>query len=167
MFESDLVLPESERASFKVPLGREMPDRELDSIEDETVYLTVGDVVSLAFRKSGVRPRLSVYDGFTERREMTGFARIVADEPKETVVNPAGTITAAMADAVRRGIQGDFALLRIEGEEDLALLPCILYAPVGSRVVYGMPGRCMMVVEVDDSMKDRASRLLSRMEVKE
>ena len=140
MFESDLVLPESERALFKVPLGREMPDRELDSIEDETVYLTVGDVVSLAFRKSGVRPRLSVYDGFTERREMTDFARIVADEPKETVVNPAGTITAAMADAVRRGIQGDFALLRIEGEEDLALLPCILYAPVGSRVVYGMPG---------------------------
>ena len=76
-----------------------MPDSELDSISDETTYLTVGDVVSLAFRKRGIRPRLSVYDGSTERREMTEFAKLVEDEPKEEVVNPAGEITASMAGA--------------------------------------------------------------------
>lgn len=167
MFETDLVLPESQREAFKVPLGEEMPESDIGSIEDETAYLTVGDVVSLKFREHGVRPRLSVYDGITERREMTGFARLVEDEPCETVVNPAGTITAAMADAVRRGIDGEFGLLRVEGEEDLALLPCLYYAPFGMRVVYGLPGRCMMAVEVDGRMKDRASELLSRMEEKE
>lgn len=164
MFGTDLVLPASQREAFKVALGREMPESELDSIEDENSYLTVGDVVSLKFREHGVRPRLSVYDGLTERRGMTGFARLVEDEPRETVVNPAGTITAAMADAVRRCIGGESRLLRVEGEEDLALLPCLIYAPIGSKVVYGMPGRCMMVVDIDQSMKDTAEELVSRME---
>ena len=56
MFETGLRLPESQRDAFKEPLGREMPDSELDSVLDETIYLTVGDVVSLVFRKHGVRP---------------------------------------------------------------------------------------------------------------
>ena len=120
--------------------------------------------MSLSFREHGVRPRLSVYDGFTERREMTDFARLVEDEPKEDVVNPAGTITVGMAEAVRRGIEGNVGLVRVEGEEDLAVLPCLVLAPDGYRVVYGMPGRCMMVIEVDDLARDRAKELLSVME---
>lgn len=164
MFETDLRLPESQRDAFKEPLGREMPDSELDSILDETLYLTVGDVVSLVFRKHGVKPRLSVYDGFTERREMTEFAKLVEDEPKEKVINPAGTISAEMAEAVRRGIEGETGLIMVEGEEDLAVLPCMVLAPEGMRVVYGMPGRCMMVVEIDQRSRNRAMELLSVME---
>lgn len=163
MFERDLALPESRREAFKEPLGRELPESELDPA-DETVYLTVGDVVSLVFRRRGVVPRLSVYDGFTERREMTDFARLVEDEPREDVVNPAGTITADLADAVRRGIDGEVALIRVDGEEDLAVLPCLVLAPDGAVVVYGMPGRCMMAVEVDGRTRDRAKELLSAME---
>ena len=164
MFEADLILPESQRGAFKERLGREMPDSELDSISDETTYLTVGDVVSLAFRRRGVMPRLSVYDGSTERREMTEFARLVEDEPREEVVNPAGEITVSLVEAIRRGIEGSTRLVRVEGEEDLAVLPCLILAPEGYHVVYGMPGRCMMVVDVDGRSKDRAKELLSRME---
>lgn len=167
MFERDLVLPEAKRAEFKTVLGREMPDSELGSIEDQTSYLTVGDVVSLTFRKHGLRPLLSVYDGSTERREMTEFARLVESEPKDEVVNPAGTITADMAMAVRRGIEGKVGLIRVDGEEDLAVLPCLILAPEGSKVVYGMPGRCMMVVEADGRTKKEAERLVSLMEESE
>lgn len=164
MFEKDLVLPESQRDAFKEPLGEELPESLFESNMDETTYLTVGDVVSLTFRKHGVRPMLSIYDGFTERREMTEFAGLVEDEPKEVVVNPAGTITAAMAEAVRRGIEGKTGLIRVDGEEDLAVLPCMVLAPDGTRIVYGMPGRCMMAIVVDDAVRDRAKELLSRME---
>lgn len=164
MFERDLVLPESQRDAFKEPLGEELPESLFDSNMDETTYLTVGDVVSLTFRKHGVRPMLSIYDGFTERREMTEFAGLVEDEPKDVVVNPAGTITAAMAEAVRRGIEGKTGLIRVDGEEDLAVLPCMVLAPNGTRIVYGMPGRCMMAIVVDDAVRDRAKELLSRME---
>lgn len=164
MFEKDLVLPESQRDAFKEPLGKELPESLFESNMDETTYLTVGDVVSLTFRKHGVRPMLSIYDGFTERREMTEFASLVEDEPKDVVVNPAGTITAAMAEAVRRGIEGKTDLIRVDGEEDLAVLPCMVLAPDGTRIVYGMPGRCMMAIVVDDAVRDRAKELLSKME---
>ncbi len=165
-FDRDLVLPESEREAFKVPLGRELPESHVDS-SGETVYIAVGDVVSLVLRRCGAKPALSVYDGVTERREMTDFARLVQDEPRIDVVNPAGRITAEMADAVRRGIGGEVALVRVQGEEDLAVLPCMVMAPEGARIVYGMPGRCMMEVAVDGDARDRAEELLSRMEESE
>lgn len=166
MFDRDLVLPESQREAFKAPLGRELPESEIDTT-GKTVYLAVGDVVSLTLRRCGAMPRLSVYDGYTERREMTDFALLVQDERKAEVANPAGTITTAMADAVRRGIEGEVPLVRVDGEEDLAVLPCLLYAPDGAQVVYGMPGRCMMSVTVDRDARDRAEELLSRMEESE
>lgn len=164
MFERDLVLPESQRDAFKEPLGREMRDSELDEIDAQTRFITVGDVVSLTFRRHGVRPLLSIYDGSTERREMTDFARLVEDEPKEVVSNPAGRISAQMADAVRRGIGGEVDLIRVDGEEDLAMLPCLLYAEEGTVVVYGMPGRCMMAVTTDGAVRKRAAELVAKME---
>lgn len=164
MFERDLVLPESQREAFKEPLGREMEDSELDNIDSQTRFITVGDVVSLTFRRHGVRPLLSIYDGSTERREMTDFARLVEDEPKEVVSNPAGRISAQMADAVRRGIGGEVDLIRVDGEEDLAMLPCLLYAEDGTVVVYGMPGRCMMAVTTDGAVRKRAAELVAKME---
>ncbi len=164
MFAKDLALPGSKREAFKEPLGIELPESELTSNLEETSYLTVGDVVSLTFRKHGLRPRLSIYDGFTERREMTEFATLVEGETKERVVNPAGTITTELVEAIHRGIEGKTGLIRVEGEEDLAVLPCMVLAPNGTRIVYGMPGRCMMVIVVDDGTRDRAKELLSIME---
>ena len=164
MFERDLVLPEEAREEFREPLGREMDEGELDSIDAQTSFITVGDVVSLTFRRHGVRPLLSVYDGSTERREMTDFARLVEPEPKAVVSNPAGRVTAEMAEAVRRGISGETGLIRVEGEEDLALLPCLIYAPDGAVVVYGMPGRCMMAVTTDGAVRKRAAELAAKME---
>ena len=139
MFERDLVLPESEREAFKAPLGSELPESLVDTT-GETTYIAVGDVVSLVLRRCGARPVLSVYDGLTERREMTDFARLVEDEPRIDVVNPAGTISAGL------------------------VLPCLVMAPEGSRIVYGMPGRCMMEIAVNGESRGRAEELLSRME---
>ena len=163
MFERDLALPESQRGAFKEPIGREMDEAELD-YNAQTRYITVGDVVSLTFRRHGVRPLLSIYDGSTERRELTDFAKLVEGERKEVVSNPAGRITADMADSIRRGIGGEVDLIRVEGEEDLALLPCLIYADDGTVVVYGMPGRCMMAVTTDGAVRKRVTELVATME---
>lgn len=166
MFEKDLVLPESARAAFKEPLGRELDESELDNYA-QTCFITVGDVVSLTFRRHGVRPLLSIYDGSTERREMTEFAKLVEDEPKEVVSNPAGTITRDLVESIRRGIEGKTGLILVEGEEDLALLPCLMYAPEGTEIVYGMPGRCMMAVTTDCAVRKRVAELAALMEESE
>ena len=165
MFERDLVLPASQRQAFKEPLGKELRESEIDSLGN--ALITVGDVVSLTFRKHGVRPFLSIYDGNTERRRMTAFAELVENEPRDTVSNPAGMITAGLAAAVRRSIEGSgHGLISVEGEEDLALLPCIIYSRPGTDIVYGWPGRGMMLVTTDEYIQMKAAGMVARMEEK-
>jgi uncharacterized protein (UPF0218 family) len=168
MFERDLVLPASARECFKEPIGTELYDKDLESFDAQTALITVGDVVSLTFRMNGVKPDLSIYDGVTERRSMTEFAELVSEEPKDEVSNPAGTITAEMADMIRKSMEGSgTGLIRVDGEEDLALLPVIHYAPIGSNVVYGWPGKCMMLITTDELTKKKVAGLVARMEEKE
>ena len=164
MFERDLVLPAEKRQLFKEPIGSELYDSDLRQYDAQTTLITVGDVVSLTFRKHGIRPFLSIYDGMTERREMTEFAILVEDEDKEEVVNPAGMITRQLVESIRRCIEGSGGLIRVDGEEDLALLPAILLAPVGADIVYGWPGKCMMRITTDEGIKTRIEQLMFNME---
>jgi len=164
MFEKDLVLPERLRQRFKDPIGKELYDSDLESFDAQTTLITVGDVVSLTFRKHGIKPFLSVYDGRTERREMTEFAILVESEEKDQVVNPAGMITRQLVECIRGRIEGTGGLILVDGEEDLALLPAILLAPVGTDIVYGWPGKCMMLVTTDESIKAEMEQLMFTME---
>ena len=157
-------VPEEKRHIFKEPIGSELKESELTKYHD-TKIITVGDVVSLTMRRNGIRPILSVYDGYTERHEMTDFAALVEGERKVTVNNPAGTITDELDDAVRNALTtGKTDLIRVEGEEDLALMPCILHAPEGAKVVYGWPGKGMMIVSTDDITRKRVEELWNMME---
>jgi len=164
MFEKDLVLPSKDRQLFKDPIGIELYDSDLESFDAQTTLITVGDVVSLTFRKHGITPFLSIYDGRTERREMTEFARLVENEPKDEVVNPAGTITRELVGCIRRRMEGSGGLILVDGEEDLALMPVILEAPIGTNIVYGWPGKCMMLVTTDESIRTKIEELLFKME---
>jgi len=164
MFERDLVLPEKDRQLFKEPIGTELYDSDLGSFNAQTTLITVGDVVSLTFRKHGIMPFLSIYDGMTERREMSEFAILVKDEEKEEVVNPAGTITRELVGSIRGRMEGSGGLIKVDGEEDLALLPAIILAPLGSDIIYGWPGKCMMRVTTDESIRAKIEQLLLRME---
>ena len=157
-------VPEEKRHIFKEPIGSELKESELIKHHD-TKIITVGDVVSLTMRRNGIRPILSVYDGYTERHEMTDFAALVESERKEVIVNPAGTITDELDEAVRNALTtGSTDIIRVEGEEDLALMPCILHAPEGAVIVYGWPGKGMMIVSTDDTTRKRVEELWKMME---
>ena len=157
-------VPEDRRELFKETLGKDLKESELIKHKD-TKMITVGDVVSLTMRRNGIRPILSVYDGYTERCEMTDFAALVEGEEKEVVANPAGTITDELDEAVRNALTaGTTDLIRVEGEEDLALMPCILHAPEGTEIVYGWPGKGMMVITTDGTIRKRIEELWNMME---
>lgn len=163
-------LPSSLRKAFQEPVGRDLGEEELRDLGKKRYIITVGDVVSLTARKIGIVPLLSVYDGYTERHETTEFANLVKNGGlAETVVrNPAGEITAEMAEAVRNALAGrSEGIVRVEGEEDLALLPCVLYAPENSTVVYGWPGRGMKAVDTDGPERTQIAHLYEMMEESE
>ncbi|MDR3282469.1 MAG: GTP-dependent dephospho-CoA kinase family protein [Candidatus Methanoplasma sp.] len=166
---ADRRVPDSKRGLFKVPFGRDLQEDELSSVDTKHKLITVGDVVSLTARRHGIVPDLSVYDGMTERREMTEFADLVASKGwKETVVeNPAGMITEALSDAVRNALDGRHGLIRVEGEEDLAVIPCILLSPEGTNIIYGWPGKGMKLVTTDESIRKEAQLLIGMTEESE
>ena len=116
--------------------------------------------------KEGIIPDLAIYDGRTERRDMTEFAVLVEERglPVKVVSNPAGTITREMEDAVKNALTLGPALIRVEGEEDLALMPCIRHAPEGTDIVYGWPGKGMMVLTTDAAVKHKTEQLWKEME---
>lgn len=151
---------------FKVRLGRELDEKELTEHQDKRM-ITVGDVVSLTVRRNGIVPVLSIYDGMTERHEITGFADLVETQGLEVKVvsNPAGEITDGLVDAIKQSIPGKPQIIRVEGEEDLALMPCILYAPDGYEIVYGWPGKGMMLVTTDGIVREQIKQLWKEMEV--
>lgn len=161
-------LPEKDRGAFKRRIGIRVKESELAEYKAKKT-ITVGDVVSLTLRENGIVPLLSVYDGMTERREITVFADLVKRQGwRETVVgNPAGMITRGLDDAVRNALTGTSEIIRVEGEEDLALLPCIVHAPEGAVVFYGWPGEGMMAVATDERIRKEIRELWETMEVLE
>ena len=157
-------IPESKRHLFKEIIGRPV---DIDDIKpNTTMTVTVGDVVSLTVWKEGIVPSVSVYDGMTERRDMTDFAVLVNERGLERteVSNPAGSITCGLVDAIRNAFDRGTGLIHVEGEEDLALMPVIRYAPDGAMIVYGWPGKGMMAITTDEDIRTEIEKLWKQME---
>ena len=56
--------------------------------------------------------------------------------------------------------------MTVDGEEDLAPLYLLLLAPLGTVIVFGMPGWGLMVQRTTLAMKERCRTILNAFEVK-
>jgi len=159
-------VPEKSRDLFKEPLGTDLKEKELTVIGKKPKMITVGDVVSLTMVEHGIRPDLCIYDGYTERREMTEFAALVKSRGWEerTVKNEAGTITAELFTAIKNALEGKEEIICVEGEEDLAVIPCILLSPDGTKIIYGWPGKGMKLIVTDENIRMKAHYLMEMTE---
>jgi hypothetical protein len=158
-------IPDEKREFFKEPLGTPIQENDLKKLNGKLI--TVGDVVSLTLNRNGIVPDIAVYDGMTERREMTEFASFVDDKGQKpkVVTNPAGTITAELVRTIENALNGqEKTTIRVIGEEDLAVIPCILLSQIGTNVIYGWPGKGMMLVTTNESIKKKMEQLLEQTE---
>ena len=154
-------LPEAERSSLQKPFGQVYPDIRalLPRIRGRTVY-AVGDVVTHNLIREGISPQIAIIDGHTMRAPCTRvpslpFRRIVAR-------NPPGTISDDLVRAVRNAVKDPPALIFVEGEEDLAVLPLVLAAPPGVVILYGQPKEGVVLREVDAEAKALATAFVDR-----
>ncbi|MDV3103981.1 GTP-dependent dephospho-CoA kinase [Thermococcus waiotapuensis] len=161
------------REELKEPLGElirgEIPEPYL-RIRDRirgAFLVTVGDVVTENVLKLGIEPNLAVYDHRTKRRDYS--PDVDSNAVVLTVKNPPGTVTKALLNALRRGVEialrGRSVHVRVNGEEDLAAIPAVLYAPAGSVVLYGQPDEGVVLIKVTPECKRRCAGILARMEV--
>ena len=166
--EKGLRLPERMRGELVMPFGKLLDDRTMiDKARRCKQLVTVGDIVSLRMLENGIVPRTMVYDLSTRRESMTSLSSALMDvRGKEVLVrNPAGRIMPEMVKAIESSFASkEITKLRVEGEEDLAALVCAAVAPDGTCVAYGMPGKGVVLVNVDDEVRRKARTLISRME---
>ena len=80
------------------------------------------------------------------------------------VDNPPGTISLEMWKAIENNIGHDVSIkIVVNGEEDLATLAVISMVKLGAKVIYGMPDRGMVIVDVNQQEKKRANSFLKHM----
>jgi hypothetical protein len=162
----DLKLPKGLRYLFKRPFGKVFKGEDLKPaeeikrlIKDERI-IAVGDITLKNMLKVGVKPDLCIVD-FKTKREIE---RKITFNKAVKVINPAGTITKELWMAIRGSVETTDASIIVEGEEDLAVLPCIIEAELGTIVLYGQPDEGIVFVKVTEKKKEEAESMLRLME---
>jgi hypothetical protein len=155
------TLPEEHRKLFKEPFGTLHPTIEaiLPLIMGKQVY-TVGDVVTHNLQKNGIVPAIAIVDGFTMRMPCRRMPEVTGNQIM--VRNPAGCITDALIRALEAAVEGPPTTIVIDGEEDLAVIPMVIAAPVGSVVLYGQPGAGVVLLTVTLESQEEARKYLGR-----
>jgi pantetheine-phosphate adenylyltransferase len=184
----ELIMPESLRTTLQKPLGKiyKSVGAILESPKNPTMIIAVGDIIVNGLLEKGIDPDVKIID-FRSRRQPfkttgpvssflppvlasknTPRLRAVGIPPLSTpVVNNHGTINIKTAEVIKGKIK--FALYKktkswivIKGEEDLLALPAILFAPLGSLVLYGHWQLGIIVVSVNEKIKNRIKKIIKK-----
>jgi len=135
----------------------------------KTEYIiTVGDICTIKIFEQIREPNLAIVDLKTKRNTLLDPEQLKIMNKigynNIEVRNPAGTISKALWKAIESSLSEEkSSKITVKGEEDLAALAVISMAPEEAKVIYGMPDRGMVVVDVNQQSKKRANDFLKRM----
>jgi len=154
------ILPEEHRKLFQEPFGELYLniDEILPIITGNIVY-AVGDVVTHNLQKRGITPAISVIDGHTMR--LPCVRKPVYQGECIRVKNPAGSLTDDLIHALDYAIIHPPVTVLVDGEEDLAVIPLVMAAPIGAIVLYGQPHQGVVLRTVNPDAKKTARNLLN------
>ncbi len=135
------------------------------ALSGQTVY-AVGDATVQTLFKLGMHPHVRVYDLKTRREPLPAKQAAFFDTlfgEKRTAVNPAGHISPSLEKAVAHAVKSAAPTnLFVVGEEDLAVIPLLLQAPLGTKIAYGQPKEGIVVLNVDEKTKAKAHVLYAQ-----
>jgi uncharacterized protein (UPF0218 family) len=161
-------LPDSLRANLKKPLGLLLKNSEitkdviLKNIEQNAFLITVGDASTEKMIKFGIIPSLQIVDSLEKRQK-----RNLPEGVVKTVLycnNPAAEITDESIETIKKGFQMDIPVrIIVTGEEDLLVLPIVLFAPANSVVMYGQPNEGIVIVKISEDIRNKAKAIMNSM----
>ena len=150
-----VLVSEEVRSKLRKPLGKLY--RRFPPLLHECRVIAIGDVVTLRMIWQGITPHLAVFDYRSMRKPVSGAdektLRSRFKKPRR-YRNRAGTVSGRILKDAGRLISGGGAV-RIEGEEDLTALAFILKADENDAVVYGQPGKGIVVVRPNKKLKKK------------
>lgn len=165
-----LILKKELRSEFKKPFGKIYPsvidakEHLKDSLGKNGIVISIGDVTTQNMLNACMVPDIGIVDNKIERRVSENEIRYENITLKAE--NPAGTITDDLQSSIEEAfssVEKGKVLIVVEGEEDLAVIPCVIMAPSGSVIFYGQPGEGVVLCEVD-KVKKTAEDLIKKLE---
>jgi hypothetical protein len=163
MLQHDLCLPDE----LRLLLGARLPRTFLHSLARGTAFLkkhrhsgivAVGDFTFEILTRAGLRPHAVVVD--CKERRLDRECPSLEGYTVLRVANPPAHISREAFAAVCTAASSEGVAVLVDGEEDLLALPAIYCSPVGTLVVYGIPGFSSAVVKVDADNKTRALQIM-------
>ena len=186
--KSKISLNSTVEAMLKNPFGTLIEGNEdepniammnvIDRISGEPgPIIAVGDVTVKTMQDLNKSADIAIIDGMTKRKRWEQASKIDEDQYDNVLKckNPAGSITPELYRCCSQALtkfgyneneqNTESTIIIVEGEEDLA--PLILHpmAPIGSVILYGQPGRGVVIRLTDLDSKSRCRELLESMDV--
>jgi len=169
-----IELPIELRPLMKKPFGKLYVGNGSDTIEkfvgelaSSTKLISVGDVTTFHLLEAGIFPEICIVDNRTKRKPVDRHVstRNMDNVYEEvSVENPAGIITDELIKALCEAFTSEKPIrIFVKGEEDLATLPVILLAPLGSVVLYGQPDEGVVFVKVTEEKKREIRTLFEKL----
>ena len=163
MLRLDPVLNKDIIIELKKPLGQLYPNFEdaIDEIKSSKFLISVGDETFTNLIKHELYPNLGIIDNLIQRKNYNHD--IIPTENILKASNPAGTITDDLWETIGKALElcgnGECHVIDVAGEEDLAVLPCILMASEDTTILYGQPNEGLVVLKVSDT-KEMAQKII-------
>ncbi|PTD94442.1 hypothetical protein C9439_02685 [archaeon SCG-AAA382B04] len=155
------------RKELKQPFGDLY--KNIDQIIDELKprkSISVGDLITYNLIKKDFYPKIAIIDEKIERKPSDKLNKIL-NSPKYKeiqVKNPAGYITNELINEIKKAIsRTQKTIININGEEDLAVIPSIKFAPQKHQIIYGQPRKGVVRVKVNQEVKQKIKKIIERM----
>lgn len=165
------ILPNYLRDKLAKPYGKLFTNEgELISqlSKEDKQLITVGDESTVSLSKRGISSNLVIVDFKINRKQVFTKIDELRFEKKfsySQAINEPGTINNSLVLAI-----WDFfnkknpkhSVIKVDGEEDLAVLPTVLLAPLDTLVVYGLRNQGLVQVKVTLEKKSQFVKILEK-----
>ena len=165
-----MKLPDSLRKQLKIPLGILLPESKADKsgirehLDENSYIITVGDRTTEKMIDFGLVPSLQIIDS-QEKREKREPPKMANTTTEVTVDNPAAEITSQSIDLIKEAFTMKPPVrIRVNGEEDLLVIPVCIHAPDNAVVLYGQPNEGLVIVKITPEIRRKTQTLLDSME---
>ncbi|RLI99670.1 MAG: hypothetical protein DRP03_02875 [Candidatus Aenigmatarchaeota archaeon] len=161
--KKDIVIKEKHKAMLRKPFGRVIKDikviKGVVKNNNKKMLISVGDVTSSTLVDNAIFPNIIIIDNMVKRKAFN--KKIEYGSYVINANNPRGRITPSLWKSVLRAINiGNDVKVKVNGEEDMAVIPCAIFAPNGSIILYGQPDNGMVMVNVDEKKKAEAREIV-------